>query len=478
MEGAAALGVASSPGAAAGVALVGVLLLSWRVVERDQTRKSLQQAQQDLERKIEERTSELVRSRALLEQEVAEHLELEEKLQESEAVYRSLVEGLPLNIYRKDRDGRLVLVNQQYTATFGRPAAEVLGKTVFDLYPRPLAEKYAADDRRVMETGQVFHDVEEHHDAQGSKLHVEVFKTAVVDHRGRVVGTQAAYWDVTARKQAEEEVRRLNAELEQRVGERTAELEAVNRNLRAEIAERQRAEDDLRQTAAELARSNAELEQFAYVASHDLQEPLRAVAACVQLLQQRYQAQIDASSDELIHHAVEGTRRMQTLINDLLAYSQVGTRGKSFTAVDCPAVLRGVLADLRVAIEESQAAITVEPLPVVKGDPTQLAQLFQNLLSNALKFHSPRPVQIHIRAERHDGLWRFAVRDNGIGIEPEYFERVFRVFQRLHTRREYPGTGIGLAICKKIVERHGGSIGVESEPGKGATFFFTIPDRE
>jgi PAS domain S-box-containing protein len=244
-----------------------------------------------------------------------------------------------------------------------------------------------------------------------------------------------------------------------------------------DITERQQGEQALRQTAAELAQSNAELAQFAYVASHDLQEPLRAVAGCVQLLQQRYRDQLDAHAHELIAHAVAGATRMHTLIQDLLAYSRVGTRGKSLQPTDCAAVLNDVLANLEVSIRESGAVVTAAPLPTVMADPAQLRQVFQNLIGNALKFRGEEPPQIHIGVERQGGEWVLAVGDNGIGIDPQYFERIFQVFQRLHTRREYAGSGIGLAICKKIVERHGGRIWITSEPGKGATFFFTIVDR-
>jgi signal transduction histidine kinase len=229
--------------------------------------------------------------------------------------------------------------------------------------------------------------------------------------------------------------------------------------------------------AQELARSNGELEQFAYVASHDLQEPLRAVAGCVQLLQQRYQGQLDSRADVLIAHAVDGAVRMQTLINDLLAFSRVDSRGQRFELVDCAAVLRDVLANLDVAIKESGAVVTHGALPTVMADRLQLVQVFQNLLSNAIKFRGEQSPDISVGAENSAGAWKFAVRDNGIGIELPYRERIFVIFQRLHTRREYPGTGIGLAICKKVVESHGGHIWVESELGKGSTFFFTIPDR-
>jgi signal transduction histidine kinase len=234
----------------------------------------------------------------------------------------------------------------------------------------------------------------------------------------------------------------------------------------------------LKESAEDLASSNRDLEHFAYVASHDLQEPLRAVSGCVQVLQKRYQGKLDERADELIAHTVDGVSRMQGLIKDLLTYSQVGTRGKAFGAADGNAIFQQALANVEVAVTETRAAVTHDDLPLVRADAAQLAQVFQNLLSNALKFHGPEQPRIHVGVRRHGHHWQFRVQDNGIGIQPEYFDRIFILFQRLHTRNVYPGTGIGLAICKKIVERHGGRIGVESEPGKGSTFFFTIPDLE
>lgn len=246
--------------------------------------------------------------------------------------------------------------------------------------------------------------------------------------------------------------------------------------LQRAIAIRSRNADSLRRHVDDLAKSNAELEQFAYVASHDLQEPLRAISGCVQILQNRYKEKLDAPAEELIAHTVEGAARMRTLINDLLAYSRITTRGKQFTPTDAGAALKQALANLETSIQETQARITSDPLPTVDADMTQLAQLFQNLIGNAIKFAREKPPTIHVGVRREDD-WVFSVRDNGIGIAPEYYERIFVVFQRLHTRSEYPGTGIGLSICRKIVERHGGRVWVESERGQGSTFFFTLPDR-
>ena len=257
----------------------------------------------------------------------------------------------------------------------------------------------------------------------------------------------------------------------------TESLKISRTALESEIAERQRTEEELQQTAVELKRSNDELAQFAYVASHDLQEPLRMVVSYLQLLERRYKGRLDADADTFINFAVDGAHRMRQIIGDILDFSRVGTRGKPFEAVACGELMKVVLANLKASIDQTGAVITCESLPAVTGDPSQLSQLFQNLIGNAVKFHGERAPQIRVAAQRQDDAWCFSVADNGIGIAPEYLERIFVIFQRLHTRREYPGTGIGLAICKKIVERHGGRIWVESEPSQGSTFYFTIPDQ-
>lgn len=245
--------------------------------------------------------------------------------------------------------------------------------------------------------------------------------------------------------------------------------------LKGEVAERRRIEEALAQRTEDLARSNTELEQFAYMASHDLQEPLRMVSSYTQLLAQRYRGKLDADADEFIAYAVDGARRMQRLIEDLLAYSRVDRDGKGFEPTACEAVFDRALASLRVVVDESDAVVTHEALPTVAANGSQLYQLFQNLIGNAIKFRGQEPPRVHVAAQRKVDGWLFSVRDNGIGIAPEHAERIFVMFQRLHTRGEYPGTGMGLAMCKKIVENHGGRIWVESEPGKGATFYFTIP---
>jgi PAS domain S-box-containing protein len=245
-----------------------------------------------------------------------------------------------------------------------------------------------------------------------------------------------------------------------------------------DITERYLAEEKLRQQTEELERSNRELEQFAYVASHDLQEPLRLVSSYVQLLARRYQGKLDQDADEFIGFVVEGANRMKSLITDLLAYSRVGSRGKEFAPVEMEEIFKRAVGTLQLAIEEAGATVTHDPLPAVLGDAVQIIQLLQNLIGNAIKFRGTEPPRVHVGAAQLREHWLFFVRDNGIGIDPQHTERVFVIFQRLHLQEEYPGTGIGLAICRKIVERHGGRIWVDSEPGKGATFYFTLQPAE
>lgn len=245
--------------------------------------------------------------------------------------------------------------------------------------------------------------------------------------------------------------------------------------LQRQAAERVAAQQTLAVQAQELSRSNADLEQFAYVASHDLQEPLRMVSSYARLLAKRYRGRLDADADEFITFMVDGASRMQSLIADLLLYSRVNAKPPALQATDCNQVVEKIQRDLSLAIQESGAELTIAPLPTVTGDPSQLGQLFLNLIGNAIKFRNGAAPRIQIACVAEGADWQFSVTDNGIGIAPEYRERVFAIFQRLHSATEYPGTGIGLAVCKKIVERHGGKIWLESEVGKGAKFNFSIP---
>ncbi len=245
-----------------------------------------------------------------------------------------------------------------------------------------------------------------------------------------------------------------------------------------DITERRLAEERMRQQTDELERSNRELQEFAYVASHDLQEPLQMVSKHVQLLSRRYRGRLEQDADEFIDFALEGTNRLKSLISDLLAYSKVGTGGRKFAPVEMESIFARVMEIYQPILEDCRGSITHDTLPVVMGDDEQMVQLLQNLVDNSIKFRSKEPPRIHVGARQLSERWLFFVRDNGIGIDPQYTGRVFVIFQRLHSRDDYPGTGIGLAICRKIIERHGGHIWVDSEPGKGATFYFTLAPME
>ncbi|MEG4071857.1 ATP-binding protein [Microcoleus sp. Pol14C2] len=283
--------------------------------------------------------------------------------------------------------------------------------------------------------------------------------------------------EITSRLAVEKTLQEKNQILQQEISTRRAvekALQEQNLVLQQEISHRQRAESALLKSNQELARSNAELEQFAYVASHDLQAPLATIASYAQLLEKRYKDQLDSQGSKFIGNIVQGCTRMQTLIDDLLEYSRVGRSRKPFELIDCNHAVEQALANLQGAIRETKAVVTYSELPAVMGDISQLVQLFQNLISNAIKYRHDAPPVVHITACKQEENWLISVSDNGIGIAPQHQKRIFQIFQRLHTQREYSGTGIGLAICQKIVELHGGCIWVESEPEQGSTFYFTI----
>jgi PAS domain S-box-containing protein len=358
--------------------------------------------------------------------------DIEEKKREAEAfaARAAIVEAADDAIIGEDMAGIIVTWNGGARRLYGYGAEEVVGRSAALLIPPEMTNELP----HILETIGRGETIEHYETVRvrkdGKRLDVSFTLSPIKDGQGKITGIAGIARDITEAKQSE----------------------------------------------AELRRSNAELEQFAYVASHDLQEPLRAMAGTVQLLQQSYKGQLDADADEIIAHAVAAATRMQTLINDLLAFSRLARHGKAFAPTDCTTVLADVETILELAIAESGAVITHDALPIVMGDVSQLRQLFQNLLSNAIKFRGERPLQIHVGARRDQNTWLFSVSDNGMGIEEQYFQRIFVVFQRLHTRDEYPGTGIGLAICQKIVERHGGHIWLESEVDRGTTFYFTIVD--
>jgi PAS domain S-box-containing protein len=380
---------------------------------------------------------------------ITERKEAERKFREIETRFRTLVEQIPAVTYMErvdyeERSTNLLYMSPQIEAMFGYSPEEWMSDP--ELFPRLLypddREAVLAEDERTEATGEPFRAEYRQYTRDGRVIWVRDEATLVRDEAGHALFWQGVMFDITEHKHYEEKLAAL---------------------------------------VEELRHSNIELEQFAYVASHDLQEPLRMVASYTQLLAKRYEGRLDAEADEFIAYAVDGANRMQKLINDLLTYSRVGTRGRELVSTDTQATFEAACANLRRAIEESGAEVVcLGELPTVIGDHTQLVQLFQNLISNAIKFSEqeeegePR-IRVEVGSERRgSGEWLFWVKDNGIGIEERYKERIFRIFQRLHGKEEYGGTGIGLAVCKKIVERHGGRIWVDSEVGEGSTFYFTL----
>jgi PAS domain S-box-containing protein len=366
-----------------------------------------------------------------VEEDITGRKRMEEILQHSESRYRGIFEGVEDAILVESLKGEILDVNSRACEMFGWEREQMLRMTVNDLVPEGhLAiipgklDEFTVPDKPI-ETTNVR--------ASGEYFPVEI----------------------TVRLQM--------------IGVEPVMLVVVR-----DITDRKRVERALEQSKLELERSNTELERFASIASHDLREPLRAIAGFAGLLAKRYDGELDTEADEYIAYIIDGTMRLQRLIDDLLSYSRVGTRGKDFEVTDCNTILDTAIANLTIAIVESGASVSFDLLPTLMGDGVQLEQLFQNLISNAIKFRGEEPPCVQIGATRKEGKWEFAVKDNGIGIEPQFADRIFVIFQRLHTQQEYPGTGIGLAICQRIVERHGGQIWFESDPGKGSTFYFTI----
>jgi light-regulated signal transduction histidine kinase (bacteriophytochrome) len=318
-----------------------------------------------------------------------------------------------------------------------------------------------------------------------SLINVSITLSPIFDASGKLIAISTIARDITESKKAEEKMQELLEHLQSSEEDLTAsneelratseELKTTNDELHLQMDYEVAAKSELEEIAIKLKISNKELEQFAYVASHDLQEPLRMVTSFTQLLERRYKNKLDREADDYIGFIVEGSKRMKYLIDDLLEFSRLNTQVREFESVLLEIALEDVLRNLTASIAENNAQITHDPLPAIMGDPSQINQLLQNLITNAIKFHGDESPKIHISAVESGDEWIIGVSDEGIGIDPEHQEQIFRIFKRLHTREEYEGTGIGLAICKRIVDRHNGKIWVESELGKGSTFYFTIP---
>jgi PAS domain S-box-containing protein len=364
----------------------------------------------------------------------------EAAVRDSEALFRTSFELAASGIAHVDLGGHFMRVNRRLTEILGYPESELIGRSVKEV--SYVEDRDLTDDRCAR--------------VRAGELESARFEKRYVRKNGTVVWVN------------------LGVALA-RDAEGTPQYEIA---MFDDITERKQAEAALHEAHEELKRSNSELEQFAYVASHDLQEPLRMVSSYTQLLGRRYADRFDPDAKEFMAYIVDGAARMKQLIEDLLAYSRVGTKGKDFKPVEMEKPLRRAIGNLKAAIEESGASVTYDPMPTITADEVQVAQLFQNLMGNALKFRSASVPRIHVTSRDLDDAYEFEVRDNGIGIEPQYFERIFMVFQRLHNKGEYPGTGIGLAICKKVVERHGGHIRVQSKLGEGSAFIFTLPKQQ
>jgi PAS domain S-box-containing protein len=357
--------------------------------------------------------------------------QIELLLQQQRKELQIILDSVQAMVFYKDTENRFVRTNRAFEDAMGADKKELENRSLFEIYPAEVAEAYWRDDKEVMSSGRAKRGIIEPMPTTGGTRLLQTDKIPYIDESGRVIGVIGCCIDITEQKKAEEE----------------------------------------------LTQSNRDLEQFAYVASHDLQEPLRIVTSYVQLLEKRYKGRLDTTADEFIAYTVDAAKRMRDLINDLLDYSRVGTQGKTFERTDCNAAIDRAVKNLELTIKDSGAVVTHGPLPTVLAGDQQFIQLFQNLINNAIKFRGQEKPRVTVSAEKNASDWLFMVKDNGIGIAPEFLERIFIIFQRLHGRDKYPGTGIGLAICRRIVEHHGGRIWAESEPGKGAQFYFTIPER-
>lgn len=416
--------------------------LEKEIVERNRVEEALEQANRELEDRIQQRTRELLELNEQLEQEIREHERTQELLSDSQQRLELAMKGADLGLWDYDVASNKAFVDETWAEIFG----------------------YSLDD------------IQPNIDWWRSVLHPEDRPAVIKAWNAHLEGRTEFY-------EAEHRVKAKSGEWNWVLSRgKVVDRDAEGYPLRvsgtvSNISDRKRTEEMLLAKTEALELSNRGLEEFAYVAAHDLREPLVGIAAYLKVLDRRYKGRLDPDAHKLVSRALDITLRMDSLVQSLLAYSRLGTGARSLQPTDCNEALDCALSNLRSAIEEARAKVTRDPLPIAMGDPSLMVRLFQNLVSNAIKFASERPLEIHIGAMREESNWKLYVRDNGIGIEPPHFDRIFRIFQRLEASPERTGTGIGLASCKKIVEHHGGRIWVESEPGKGSIFFFTVPEQ-
>ena len=414
---------------------------------------------------------------------ITERKLLEEKVQNLADVVESSNDA----IITKSLEGIITSWNKGAEKIYGYNSEEVIGKNISILVPSSLKNEISDLIEKIIQGKQILHYDTLRVKKNGALINVSITLSPIMDSSKKLVAISTISRDITESKKAEEKMQELLSELQSSSEELTSsneelqatseELKTSNEELQLQMDSEVEAKRQIEEIASKLKVSNKELEQFAYVASHDLQEPLRMVTSFTQLLERQYKGQLDKDADEYIGFIVEGTHRMKYLIEDLLEFSRLNTEAKEFELAYLEMVLDDVLLNLQLSIKENNAKITHDPLPTLTVDLMQIRQLFQNLISNAIKFHGDETPEIHISAQKTGSEWIFSVNDKGIGIDSKHQELIFGVFKRLHTRDEYKGTGIGLSICKRIVERHSGRIWVESEPGKGSTFYFTIPEK-
>jgi PAS domain S-box-containing protein len=372
-------------------------------------------------------------------------------------------------------DGTITSWNSGAEKLFGYSPAEAVGKPMLMLSPEH--KKQALEMLARIGRGERVEEIDTVRVRKdGRRIDVSARIFPIKDTSGAIIGASKIARDITQRKRANEEIQRLSNEMERRNKEleaQTVELQKARDELEVRVNERT---EELAGANQVLERSNIELQQFAYIASHDLQSPLRSISGFVQLLKSEYDGKLDKQADDWIRRTVQAIGQMQTMIRDVLAYSRVDSRSRPFAPTAFLDVFNDAVALLESSIHDGGGEVACGDLPVVMGDRSQLVQLMQNLIGNGLKYHGDKAPNVHVSAKGDGNEWTFSVRDNGIGIDPKYYDRIFEIFKRLHDQTEYPGTGIGLAVCRRVVTRHGGRIWLESEAGHGSTFHFTIPE--